>query len=234
MGLRVVTDDASARWIVDRIHGFAEDVGSIVPPGFAAYGRLFHPAGRGVRDVRWSEVAAATGATVHAEMQWANVCGVADEFYSPIPAVWDRPPVVGSLPERLAPGLVRVLAEHTQTPRSVWFAIWDGWGAARYPAHAAVLDLPGRQYVLARGALENAAESVETPPFWQSASLWWPDDRAWCVASEIDFRWTYVGGSRRLIDQLLHHSILEVLETQTHHVITADGDHVNPRPEGTT
>lgn len=33
-------------------------------------------------------------------------------------------------------------------------------------------------------------------------SLWWPDDRTWCVATEIDFRWTYVGGSQVCINEI--------------------------------
>jgi hypothetical protein len=31
----------------------------------------------------------------------------------------------------------------------------------------------------------------------------WPDDRAWCVAAEIDLAWTYVGASVTLINDVL-------------------------------
>jgi hypothetical protein len=41
-------------------------------------------------------------------------------------------------------------------------------------------------------------------------SLWWPDDHAWCVATEIDFEFTYVGGSFALIDELLTHPEFKV------------------------
>ena len=37
----------------------------------------------------------------------------------------------------------------------------------------------------------------------QCANLWWPADHAWCVASEIDLPWTYIGGPRGLIDAVL-------------------------------
>ena len=40
-------------------------------------------------------------------------------------------------------------------------------------------------------------------PLWQSANLWWPEDRAWCVTTDIDFAWTYVGGDRSLIEELI-------------------------------
>lgn len=34
----------AADWIHGRLHTFAQDVGSVVPTGFAAYARIFHPA----------------------------------------------------------------------------------------------------------------------------------------------------------------------------------------------
>jgi len=33
-----------ARWIKDRLHPFAQDTGSVIPEGFEAYARVFHPA----------------------------------------------------------------------------------------------------------------------------------------------------------------------------------------------
>jgi hypothetical protein len=39
----------------------------------------------------------------------------------------------------------------------------------------------------------------------------WPADRAWCVASEIDLQWTYVGGPRGLIDAVLADGRIEAL-----------------------
>ena len=47
----------------------------------------------------------------------------------------------------------------------------------------------------------------------QSANLWWPADRAWCVATEIDFAWTYVGGTRAVVDALLADPRLDAVET---------------------
>ncbi len=43
------------------------------------------------------------------------------------------------------------------------------------------------------------------------ANLWWPSDRTWCVASEIDLQWTYVGGSAELIDRVLLDDRMETL-----------------------
>jgi len=51
-------------------------------------------------------------------------------------------------------------------------------------------------------------------------NLWWPDDRAWCVASEIDLDETFVGGTRTLIDDILAREDLGARAT------TIDASHV--------
>ncbi|TMD41293.1 MAG: hypothetical protein E6I88_07925 [Chloroflexi bacterium] len=38
---------------------------------------------------------------------------------------------------------------------------------------------------------------------WQTPNLWWPEDRSWCVATEIDLAETYVGGSDACIARIL-------------------------------
>lgn len=45
-----------------------------------------------------------------------------------------------------------------------------------------------------------------------SASLWWPDDHVWCVASDVDLSWTFVGGPDALVKALVSDPKLEVLE----------------------
>ena len=42
--LELQNDLVPAGWAVDRIHDFGVDVGSVIPEGFGAYVRLFHPA----------------------------------------------------------------------------------------------------------------------------------------------------------------------------------------------
>ena len=40
--------------------------------------------------------------------------------------------------------------------------------------------------------------------FWgHSPNIWWPEDHAWCVATDIDLFDTYVGGSRECIKAIL-------------------------------
>jgi hypothetical protein len=71
----------------------------------------------------------------------------------------------------------------------------------------------GRDYLLFVGPLSAAAFEFDIS--YQSPNIpniWWPDDRAWCVATEIDFSWTYVGASRECIDRILSSGQLDSSE----------------------
>lgn len=96
------------------------------------------------------------------------------------------------------------------------------------------LELPGRAYYLFTGPIEGIGETflVERHSWapWQSANLWWPDDRAWFVATEIDFMSTYVGGSRPCIDAILATDGLEVIEVEVDQPVGTEADTINPRP----
>jgi hypothetical protein len=47
------------------------------------------------------------------------------------------------------------------------------------------------------------------------------------VSSEVDYAWTYVGGSRRLVDDLLVDGRLEVVETRIADRPFYDSDNLN-------
>jgi hypothetical protein len=70
--------------------------------------------------------------------------------------------------------------------------------------------LPGRSLALHRGPIEAAAAFCR-PPAFQSPSLWWPADRAWCVASDIDLPSTHLGGTRALVEEVLRDGRLEAV-----------------------
>jgi hypothetical protein len=103
-----------------------------------------------------------------------------------------------------------------------------------FPRH--ILDgprvrLPAREYIVLEGPLQAA----ETLGCWtssdiffpQSPNLFWPQDRGWCVATEIDLDSTYVGGSPALIDDLLQDPRLEALAVHPDDPIWADSDTIN-------
>lgn len=71
----------------------------------------------------------------------------------------------------------------------------------------------GRSYLLFNGAVEDAAR-LDLGYGFRSPALWWPEDRAWFVHTEIDALSTYLGGTRALIDHLLGDQILESFEVE--------------------
>jgi hypothetical protein len=61
-----------------------------------------------------------------------------------------------------------------------------------------------------------------------AAGLWWPADRAWFVATEIDLEWTFVAGDTDLVERLRHDPRLEVIDTTFDAPVNQAN--VSPRP----
>lgn len=93
-------------------------------------------------------------------------------------------------------------------------------------AEAATFSLPQREYYLYRGACEVVPRFEYRPGFLQTPNLWWPDDRAWVVASEVDLDSTIVACDRACAAALLG-SKLEALEVSPDLRLDIDGDTVN-------
>jgi hypothetical protein len=127
------------------------------------------------------------------------------------------------LPERGV--LVDVLREATTTPDRCWFCIWEGFGLYFNGVYERVR-LPERDYVLYGGPIDLALAALE-PWDTHSPNLWWPEDRAWFVATEIDFAWTYVGGTSAVIEAVLARESLEALPAQLTDKPFVDSDTLN-------
>lgn len=87
---------------------------------------------------------------------------------------------------------------HTSTPGRAWFAVWEGHGFGHDPGLAPIprLHLQHRTYYLLTGPV-HAAPELEypgEPGRWHNPDLFWPDDRRWFVATDVDFWSLYVGG----------------------------------------
>ena len=254
MPLVYVDDLSPAQWIVERLHPFAQDAGAIIPPGFDAYARIFHPAMRRVGEteipVTWREIADLNLRVHHSQMQFGAIAGGSALKQGSQPGLWDRAPMIGSLPLDVARVLVDLLRLQTKTPERCWFAAWEGWGdpvfaslhgpkvgpAPQLPEiiprpSAHTLQLPGRGYYVAKGPVTAALDTVYGVAYhYQSPSIWWPDDRAWCVATEVDFDWTYVGGSNSCVAAVLAHPSLEALPALLSDGVTYASDPINPMP----
>jgi hypothetical protein len=259
---------AAADWVREAVDPFeAWTVGSIVPPGFAAYVRVFHPVeqwgeGSSGELAHWSEVATASGKVMHPHAEFERLVRPSD----PGDHRESDEPTRGQLLPDLVLALSEVFARHTRTPERCWFCIWEGgwvsgprainvvigatarervearrqWEAAwqrSFPDEALSqprVRLPGRDYILLEEPLDSVGEIGELTN-WQgslqfelhSPNLWWPDDRAWCVATDIDLDSTYVGGSAALARDLLGDERFEALEVNASDL---RGDTVNREP----
>ena len=234
-GLEFCEDVSPGRWVEEGLSGFAR-LHSLLPPGFPAYARVFHPAylaGPEEQPVRWSTVASWTGRTVHPLMQFNRIAGLGDDAHNMYPdPPWGEHPEYGSIPEAECRTLMNVLRGFTRTPERCYFALWEGYGnidTRLYPAGSRVKGR-GRDYLLFQGPLDGVmAFLVARPfPFWgDSPNIWWPEDRNWCVATDIDLYDTYVGGSQECIQAVLGHPDLEALPTSLDARLDLGGDTVN-------
>ena len=233
-------DVGQAHWIAGRLTPWdAHTVTMVVPDGFAAYARVLHPVetpGNGGRPVRWAEVAVWSGMPLRSDAQFHSVALPQTAPGEPPPFAGG--PREGGLYLPDAEILAAIARDWTATPEDCWFCVWDGFGwdtvsrsaftpadepptivpkRSADPVPPSVRDgprvrHPNRNYLLYRGP----AEAVIAPANLagtggQCANLWWPADRAWCVASEIDLPWSYIGGPRGLIDAVLADRRVEAL-----------------------
>lgn len=84
--------------------------------------------------------------------------------------------------------------------------------------------LPQREYYLYRGAIDVVPRFEHLPGHLQTPNLWWPRDRAWIVASEIDWDSTLVACTRSCAQAVLA-TDLEVMEVPAEDSLA---DTINP------
>jgi hypothetical protein len=84
-----------------------------------------------------------------------------------------------------------------------------GQGLSRVRRRRRRVEVPNSRYLLYGGDITRGAVSTDGGA--QSPNLWWPDDRAWIVATEVDYCWTYLGGSQALVDELVADTRVEAL-----------------------
>lgn len=208
--LEYLREPQAADWLCTSVTTFWESVASFLPGHFEAYARIYHPFdyanGTAAQAPSWRELLAAAGVDLRdpaAAMEFAY-------------GGWEGGQArTGSIPEGVIGPLVEHLRAATTTPDRCFFALWEGFGDS--PVAYTIeptLELPHRRYHLFAGPIEGAHTPLSSWEFGdQSANLWWPADQAWCVATEVDFAWTYVGGTRSCIDALLADSRFEAVET---------------------
>lgn len=239
---------AEGQWIADALEryigkkGYFGAVAVVIPDQFEAYARIFHPVdemnaqGPGLR---WADLARSKNTVFHPEAQFHQLART--ELYGR--AVIDGRDVgqapSGEMVQRELELLAEILAGHSVPSQDIFQAVWDGWGGFE-PGRHNIPTGAGTTLTVAKGLRKywvfrgSMAEFVRPPWFdaeWghseQTPNLAWPADRSWCMASEIDFDSTLVGGTAELISAVVHSSGLESLEVTPSSDLSWQGDTIN-------
>jgi hypothetical protein len=230
-------DTRASGWITQLGQPFDYTVASIIPSCFSRCVRVFHPAWRVVPpsqqrvEVHWSEVATRNERLMHPAAEWGSLTG--SWKLESQPGLWDAPPTIGSLPVVVAQRLLTTLMQHTTTPEQCWFGIWNGYDGLPQSLveSGAHFRLSEREMLLLSGVGPAVLTSPLGPSDTQLANLWWPQDRSWCVGTDIDLMTTFVAGDSTCITSLLAQPKLEVLEVTFEQRIAWDADTLNPLPD---
>jgi hypothetical protein len=143
---------------------------------------------------------------------------------------WLDAPVIGQARGEHDASVRAAVSEQTRRPQAE--------SVLAIGSHDPILDsdgprfrLSGRDYLLFYGPLQSATSLGywSTPDVFQAQSpnLFWPADRAWCVATEIDFDSTLVAGKRTLIDALLEAPALDAWPVHPDDSLASDADCTN-------
>ena len=137
------------------------------------------------------------------------------------------------MPVEVATPLAQVLERHTSAPDLCWLGVWDGFGwdyKEEVPETKAIITtIRSRRCQLFRGPLKAIGAGLfQSGIAHQSANLLWPNDRSRFLATDIDQRSTYIGGSGELIDTLLDCPALEAFPVDPEDDISHESDQVNP------
>ncbi len=230
--LTLADDVTPADWVSGSFTmPFGPWVGSFLPGGYPAYARILHRAGRDISEsgVRWSQVADEMGTSLDGLSSFWEVAGRVSGLEEHTGGWRGKNPDEGSMDPEIYAALPALLRPHTQTPELCWVAIWSGWAwhpPEVIPDTFPQVQLPGRAYYLYSGSLDDLAahrydewpydEAAVTPewPSFQSPNMLWPQDRAWFVATEVDFDSTLVGGAAGLVRAIVEHPHLEAFEVR--------------------
>ena len=238
-----VDDDAEVAWLLSRFSGTHRQLTMHVPDNFPAYCRILHrpnpPSGAGHLSLRWSDIAAHTGAVIHSGVQWHRLIGsattdadggtVSGDLY----AEWNGyAPSIGQIDATQFLILADIRSHHTSTANDVFFGFWEGNGRINtndgsfFPGISpARFRLGGRQQIVVRGDLAAVVGTQRVP--WPTPNAMWPADQSWYLATEVDFDSTIIAGDPRLIDEVLAHPELEALRAFADLDLTCFGDTIN-------
>ena len=255
--LHAETDPERGRWVLDALGPFATFEG-IVPPLFEAAVRILHPASDDAGEsLRWHEVAERAGTVLHPLAQWDDLSGHDRTFGAPrlgeldldeLAAIADVLAGATTTPERCSAafwegtGVISTIVLGSRDVPDDRSAAARASGSGRHviprlesialPQRESLLvDLDVRALVDPAWALDAGLATADGTVAQTPLALW-PEDRAWYLASEIDFDSTLIGGSEELVARILalaDRGVIEALRLPASVDLTSTGDRINGR-----
>jgi hypothetical protein len=212
--LVVQTDLAPAAWLEPLLVPGSFEVRMTAPQGFDAYARIFFPfvvadaadgadGQDGQEFITWRELARRNGRIAHALMEHETIAAGPDGGDAGV--------------------LLPILTRHTSSSEG-WFLLWDGFGDLNervFSDAGPKVRHPTRSFFLLRGPL-GAYDAFPDQP-----SYWWPDDRAWCVCTDVDFEWAYLAGAAACMDEVLAVAAIDAFGTRPENPARSGMDVVN-------
>ena len=217
----LLEDVSAADWVLERLEPWGRDgvrVASFLPDGYEAYVRLpnrwpspdegFLDEGSLPRERMATLIKVLSKSATTEQTTLLYWTGWGDwNGGSPLVAMRGRRRAVRRARRRMGPEARERSEQHGREMRAI----------PQVRAYA-------REYFAFRTDL-SAIPRFEIAGHYRSPSLWWGDDRAWCVASEVDSRYTFIGGSRPFVEGILAEGLLEASEATRNDLIgpTDDG-----------
>ncbi len=237
---------AEGQWIADALEryiGKAEYFGAVaatIPDQFESYARIFHPiGGYSEPEIRWADLARAKGTSLHPEAQFNRLAQTKLYDQAEFEGRNVGRPQTGELNQVQLALLAKLFQAHTAAPQDIFQAVWVGWGGFE-PGRGSIPAGYGPSLTVAKGlraywVFRGSITELVRPPWFdeemgrsaQTPNLAWPADRSWCMATEIDFDSTLVGGTAQLIAAVVHSPGLEALEVTASSNLSSEADTVN-------
>ena len=229
--LVVQADLAPAAWLEPLLVPGSFEVRMTAPQGFDAYARIFFPfvgadagpdgadgadGADGQEFITWRELARRNGRIAHALMEQETIAAGPDGGDA-------GETCCGSLTAAQFGALLPILTRHTSSSEG-WFLLWDGFGDLNervFSDAGPKVRHPTRSFYLLRGPL-GAYDAFPDQP-----SYWWPDDRAWCVCTDVDFEWAYLAGAAACIDDVLAVAAIDAFATRPENPARSGMDVIN-------
>ena len=197
--LRAAESTDPAEWIAESLRGQPGTVGALVPNRHQSVLRLHAP--DPAPDGRWDlyrdlfDLVASVGAryTSTPALAWFAIWEGHGFGTSTSHIAWRDPPADEA--ERQWREVQRERRRNADRERKATI----GSALVSVPR----FDLPDRAYYLTHGPLSAMTElRYPDDDGWRNPDLFWPNDRSWFAATDVDFWSLYVGGSRAFTTEL--------------------------------